>query len=152
MDKQRSSLTVETQNQPSYQRHKKQRFWQILAPIGAGVLLVAAVMVLIILTATGGDPGAQVSGWADTSLIWLILPVLLVAVGVALLLFALVYLLARFLKILPSYISLVQNYATLAAVQVKYWSDKVVAPLITVKSSWAGISGLFGGPRGRSRK
>ena len=101
---------------------------------------MAAVIALMILTATKGDPGAQISGWADTSLIWLILPVLLVAILVAVLLFALVYLLARALKILPVYTGIAQQYAGLAADKIKYLSNRLVAPIISIKSSMAGVN------------
>ena len=94
-----------------------------------------AVMVLTILTATQGDTGSQISGWADASMIWLILPVLMAAVLVALLLFAMVYLLARTLRVLPVYTGLVQQYAALAAEKVKYFSDKLVSPIMGIRSS-----------------
>ena len=144
MDNNRMQTSPRNPDHLSYQRHKKQQFWQILAPVGLGFLIMAAVIALMILTATKGDPGAQISGWADTSLIWLILPVLLVAILVAVLLFALVYLLARALKILPVYTGIAQQYAGLAADKIKYLSNRLVAPIISIKSSMAGVNKVVG--------
>lgn len=123
----------------SYQRHKRQQFWQILAPIGVGILLLIAAMTMMILAATGGDPTGQISGWADVSMIWLILPVLMIAIVIALLLFALIFLLARTLKILPMYTGLVQQYAGLIEEKVKYFAHRLVGPVIRVKSTLTGI-------------
>ena len=67
MDNNRMQTSPRNPDHLSYQRHKKQQFWQILAPVGLGFLIMAAVIALMILTATKGDPGAQISGWADTS-------------------------------------------------------------------------------------
>lgn len=129
---------------PGYQRHKKQYFWQILAPIGIGLLMVTAAIAMIILTATRGDPGMQISGWADFSLIWLILPILLTAVLFAVLLFGLVYLLARVLRILPVYTGLIQQYAGWVAEKVGRFSDMLVVPVIRIKSFFAGIGSIAG--------
>ena len=93
--------------------------------------------------AAGGDPAGQVSTWADASLIWLILPVLLFAVVGVLVLAGLIYLLARLLKVLPVYTSLVQNYADLIAAWVKYISNKVASPFISVESAWTAAGRFF---------
>lgn len=144
METNRSQTSPRHPDHSSYQRHKKQRFWQILAPIGAGFLLMIAVMALTILTATQGDIGSQVSGWADASTIWLILPAMMVALLVAVLLFALVYLMARALRVLPVYTDLVQQYAALAAEKVKYFSNKLVSPIIGLRSSMAAANKIVG--------
>jgi hypothetical protein len=106
------------------------------------VLLVLVVVALVILTATGGDPAGEVSIWADASLIWLILPVMLFTIVAVLILGGLIYLLARLLKILPTYTSLVQNYAALIAAWVKYIANKIVSPFITV-NSYGSATGRF---------
>lgn len=126
-----------------YQRHQKQKFWQIMLPVILGILLVLVLIALVILTAVGGDPSGQVSVWADTSLIWMILPVMAFAVVSVLILGGLIYLLAKLLKIVPAYTSLVQNYAELIAAWVKYIANKIVSPFIAVKSAQAATSKFF---------
>ena len=64
----------------SLQRHKKQRFWQIMAPILLGGLVTLAAAVLMVLALTGTVGGISLSQYADTSLVWLILPVLVLGV------------------------------------------------------------------------
>ena len=149
MDTNQSKGNAGNQVRPSYRRHKKQQFWQIIAPIAVGFLLMVAVMVLTILTAASGDSGTQISGWADTSMIWLLLPVLMVAVLVALLLFAMVYLLARALKVLPVYTGIVQQYAALIADRVRSFSNKLVSPIIGIRSSVSGVNKAVGKLLGR---
>ena len=144
MNKNPMNVSMDDRSRLSYQRHQRQRIWQIIVPIGMGILLMAAVMALTILTVTRGDPGIQISGWADTSMIWLILPIALVAVAVALLLFAMIYLLARALKVLPVYTGLVQQYAALAAEKVKQFSNWITAPIVGIKSSLTGINKTAG--------
>lgn len=152
MDNNRSQNKPRLPDHLSYQRHKKQQFWQILVPIFIGFLMMVAVMVLTILTATQGDTGSQISGWADVSMIWLILPVIMVAILVAVLLFALVYLLARALRVLPVYTGLVQDYAALAAEKVKHFSNKLVSPIMGIRSSMASANKVFGKIIGRNNR
>lgn len=151
MDTHSSTTKSEIQNRASYRRHNKQRFWQILAPVGVGVMLALTLAVLVILTATRGDTGGRISGWADTSFIWLILPVMLIAIIGTLVIGGLIYLVGRVLNILPSYTYLGQQYSGLISAQVKYWSNKVVEPSIAVKSFMAGVGRFFNRLFGRSK-
>ena len=146
----KSTLESELQNSESFLRHKKQRFWQILTPVGLGVLLILAIAAMVIITATGTDAGGPVSQWADTSFIWLIMPVMVFAIVVTLIIIGLIYLLAQVLNILPQYTFLVQQYANLFEIQVKYWSRKIVSPIITIGSYAAVVKAFFKALTGRS--
>jgi heme/copper-type cytochrome/quinol oxidase subunit 2 len=61
-------------NPVTYERHRKEVMWQILAPVIIGAVIILA---LAILAATRTD--AQVSKGADVSVIWMITPMLIVA-------------------------------------------------------------------------
>jgi hypothetical protein len=61
-------------NLETYQKHRREIFWQITIPLLIGVLIVLVVAVGV----TFGS-AMDVSRWADISLIWLILPALLIA-------------------------------------------------------------------------
>lgn len=148
----KSTLESELQSSESYLRHKKQRFWQILTPVGLGVLLILAIAAMVVLTATGTDAGGPVSQWADTSFIWLILPVMLIAIVVTLVIFGLIYLVVKVLNILPQYTFLVQQYANLFEIQVKYWSRKIVSPIISISSYAAVVDAFFKALIGRTDK
>jgi hypothetical protein len=139
------SPQTDPKNKPSYQQHKQQRFWQITLPVGLAILLIAVVFALVILTASRGDPNAQVSVWADTSTILLFLPMLLVAVLAAVALFGLVYLLARLLNVLPVYTAVVQTFTGAMAEKVRAGSDAVAKPFIALRSYWAAAGQIFTG-------
>jgi len=148
----KSTLESELDHSESYQRHKKQRFWQILAPVGLGVLLMLAIAAMVVLTATGTIAGGSVSQWADTSFIWLIIPVMLFAIVFTLIIIGLIYLLAQVLNILPQYTFLVQQYVNLFEIQVKYWTRKIVSPVISIGSFTAAVEAFFSALSGRVEK
>jgi hypothetical protein len=140
------------QQSQSFQRHKKQYFWQILLPVGVGGLLVLAIAVMVILTAGGTDAGGPVSQWADTSLIWMSIPVLIFALLIGVVLIFFVYLIAQLLKVLPYYTSLAQQYTQLFSVKIKYWLNKIVSPFFTVSSFQARISAFFSALSGQKNR
>lgn len=152
MDNQNSRFNTEFQKSASYQRHEKQRFWQILTPIGVGLLLMLVIVALVIRAAAGTGAGGPVSQWADLSLIWLILPVMLFAMIATLVLIGLIYLLARLLQILPTYTNFVQYYANLITSQVKLWTDKIVQPVISLESVKATVGAFLTALAGRSKR
>jgi hypothetical protein len=151
MDIHTSPTITEPPITDSYQRHIRQRFWQIIAPVGFGILLVLVILALVIRTAVGTDAGGPVSQWADASVIWLSLPVLLFSLVLVLILFGMIYLLARLLKILPGYTHLMQHYVYLAAGFIAAWADKLVAPFISVKGFSASVSAFVGSLFGQRR-
>jgi hypothetical protein len=136
--------TAEFPKTASYKRHQRQSFWQIIAPVGFGTLLVLVILALVILRAVGTDAGGLVSQWADTSLIWLILPALLFALLLTLILAGMIYLLARLLKVVPGFTFKAQYFVGLVPHYVESFADKLVAPIIAVKSAGATVSALFG--------
>lgn len=128
---------------PSYRRHQRQRFWQILTPILLGGLITLAAAVIMVLNLTGTISGVNLSQTADTSLIWLILPVMVFGILLAALLFGLIYGVARLLNVIPQYTFLVQHYAALIEAKIKLWTKKGMEPIISVKSVNAAISAFF---------
>ena len=135
----------------SYLRHRHQRFWQVLAPVGFGVLVILVILGLVISTAVVTDAGGPVSQWADTSIIWLSLPALMFAMVMAILLIGMIYLMARLLQVLPGFTFTIQYYVDLGTDFVVTMADKVVAPIIAVRSASATVSALFGSIFGRRR-
>jgi hypothetical protein len=150
MDVKTNKIKSEWRQNPSYRKHKKQRFWQIFLPIGLGVVVILALAALIILTAAGGSEAGEISTWADTSLIWLILPVLLFAFIAAMVLFVLIYFVGRVMRVLPPYTSIVQHYCRLIAKKTRTVSDKLVTPMIATQSVKARVQAFFSAMCGRS--
>ena len=143
---------VEIPISESYSRHRRQRFWQVIAPVGIGVLIILVILGLVISTAVATDAGPPVSQWADTSLIWLSLPALIFAVIMALILIGMSFLMARLLKILPGYTFKAQYFVNLGKNYIIAFADKVVEPIIAVKGASATVSALFGSIFGYRRK
>lgn len=137
---------------PSYRRHQQQRFWQILTPIILGGLIILAAAVLMVLTLTGTVSGISLSQYADTSMIWLIMPVMVFGILITILLLGLIYLVARVLNILPHYTFMAQQYATLIEFKIKLWTKKALEPVIAVKSFNATVGAFFKNLFGRDKK
>ena len=135
----------------SFSRHRKQRFWQILLPVGLGGVFALAALGMVIYTAVGSSAGGPVSQWADVSTIWLLLPALLVAVIIAAILFAMVWLLARLLNILPAYTAVIQYHARSISSLIINAVDKLAAPIISVRSFSARLPGLIAALFGQRR-
>jgi len=135
----------------SFARHQKQRFWQIIAPVGLGVLLILVILALVILTTVRTDAGGPVSRWADASLIWLSLHALLFTLVFALILVGLVFVMAKLLNVLPKYTLTVQQYVKMISGGIISGADKLVAPIIAIKSFNARVSALMDGLLGRRR-
>jgi len=143
---------VELPISESYARHRRQRFWQVIAPVGIGVLIILVILGLVISTAVATDAGGPVSQWADTSLIWLSLPALLFALVVAIILIGKIYLMARLLEVLPGFTFKAQYYVALGKDYVVMAADKVVQPIIAVKGAGATVAAFFGSIFGYWRK
>lgn len=135
----------------SYARHQRQKFWHIIVPVGLGVLLILVILGLVIAATVGTDGAESVSQWADTSMIWLSLPILLFALVLALILILMIWLLARLLKILPQYTSTAQHYAGVIAYFLRTRADKLVAPIIAVRGFSTKMSALMNALVGRRR-
>lgn len=151
MDTHTPTTIAELPKSESYQRHRRQSFWQIIAPVGFGILLILVILALVIRTTVGTGAGGPVSQWADTSVIWLSLPALVFALVLTLILSGMIYLLARLLKILPGYTYLAQRYVSLAAGLIISLADKLVAPIIVVKGIRASVSAFWGSLLGQRR-
>lgn len=124
-------------NPVTYERHRKEVMWQILVPVIIGAVIILA---LAILAATRTD--AQVSKGADVSVIWMITPMLIVALIFLVLLGAMIYAVMSLLGILPGYARLVQDYFDAFRVQVGIVSDKAVEPVLRIESIKASLRAL----------
>jgi hypothetical protein len=149
METQTPPSMLEIPKSESYQRHQRQRFWQILLPVAIGSLLILAILALVIRTAIGTDAGGPVSQWSDASLIWLSLPALLFALVMALILIGMIYMIGRLLKILPGYTYTGQYYVRLAADFIAEIADKLVVPFIAVRGVSASVQAFFAALSGR---
>ncbi len=127
-----------THFRPSYRRHRRQFFWQILAPLlGVGLLLG-----VIGALALAGSMD-QASLWADTALIGLLLPLLplfLIPLGVTV---AAVVGMASLLQAAPSWFAQAQRWMNWQAAQARRWSNKLAAPFIRLGGWQAAVGRIL---------
>ena len=142
MDNQTDKNIAQAQVHASFQLHRQQRFWQILAPIIVGSVLALAVMAWVVLSAAGVSSGVNVSQGADTATIWILLPLMFTAVLFVIVLLGLMIGMARLLKVLPGYSRTAQFYVSHFAEQVGRAANKVTSPFITKERARAG-AGAF---------
>ena len=116
----------------SYVKHRRDVTRQIILPVVIASLVGIVFAVLAGIGATRNSPG--VSLWADISIIWLIIPMMLLALVILALTIGLVYGLNRLLKVSPNYTGMAQSYALWFSTQVKLWTDKIINPVLYIKS------------------
>jgi hypothetical protein len=120
----------------SYAKHRRDVTRQIILPVILVTLIGVGLAALSIFAATGSRPG--VSLWADIAAIWIIIPMMLLMLVILALTIAMAYGLTRLLKVSPRYTGLAQEYALWFNAQVSLWADKIIKPVLVIKS-WLGL-------------
>lgn len=121
---------------PSYRKHRRDVTRQILLPIILVTLIGLVFAGLAIFGAVGNHAG--VSLWADMSLIWLIIPMMLLSLVILGLVGGMVYGLAKLLGVAPRYTGLAQHYTLWLNAEIVLWTEKIVQPVLSLKA-WLGI-------------
>jgi hypothetical protein len=135
-NKHMDKLPVPQPDRQSYLKHRRDVTRQIILPVVLAVVIGAGIAALTIYAATGGSAG--VSLWADISLIWLITPMMFLALVILALTVALVYGLSQLLDVSPRYTGLVQQYALWINAEIVLWTDKIIQPVLSLKA-WLGM-------------
>lgn len=128
---------VKERNPLSQQNHRKQVFWQITVPLIAVVVVILAVAVL---AATGS--GQSTSLWANISLIWLLIPVMVFALILMVILAGLVYAVIWLVRILPGYSMQVLNFMIAISSQVEKLGNAIVEPILRINAFLASLQAL----------
>jgi hypothetical protein len=130
-------------NQPpveaeSRRSHRRQLVWQIMIPflVMAGLIIASAVLIV-----RGG--GSRVGVWADISLIWIIIPVLLISLVLVFVTGLAIYGMAKLLQIIPRYTSRAQYYSDRISRAAGKAVDGAIRPLVWIKQAGAVINSLF---------
>jgi hypothetical protein len=131
---------------PTLRAHKRQRTWQILAPFLAMTAIILAAAVLVV---AGGK--TQTRLWADVSLIWLLAPLLALALFLAILLGFAIYGLARLLKATPRFTSRAQGIAEQTALGIRRVADGAAQPFIWVEQAGAAFRSAIAFLLGKKR-
>ena len=116
-------------------KHHREVFWQIAFPLILGNLIVLGLAAWVIITTV--TPGGSIRQAADTSLILLLMPTLIMALIPLILLAVLVYGVIWVNQKLPS--GLHQIHGTILMVRdgIETGADKLAEPVIRFKSKLA---------------
>ena len=116
----------------SYNKHRRDVNRQIILPMLIVSFIGIGLVVFSGFAASRNDPG--VSLWADISIIWLIIPIMFLALIMLALTLGLVIGLKRLLFILPYYTGIIQRNALWLSAEIKIWTDNIVQPILTIKT------------------
>jgi hypothetical protein len=125
-------LPVPQPDRESYLKHRRDVIRQIILPIVLVTVIGVGFAALSVYAAAGGSAG--VSLWADISLIWLIIPMMVLALVILSLLIALVYGMSKLLGVTPRYSGIAQEYALWLNAEIALWIDKIIQPVLTLRA------------------
>jgi len=135
-------MTNETQtprNPETHEKHRQETFWQITFPLIIGLALIIGLVALTIATAA---QGGNVSQAADTSLIFLLIPTMLMALIPLALLVGLAYGIIWLNKNSPPYFKQAQDAMITVRDGVRAGADKLVEPVLNINSKLASLDAL----------
>jgi hypothetical protein len=115
--------------------HRRETFRQIYLPLIIGIAVVLAVIATIIILRTYSL--INLNRWASVSIIWIIIPSMIIALILLVVTLGLLFGITRLLGILPGNFKIVQSYFTQATGVVSHITDEAVEPVIRLRSAWA---------------
>ena len=138
MQKNRQSPSLPERNPVTQKAHGRQVLWQVTLPLALGVIVV---LVLAVLVAMAGE--AEASLWADISIIFLLIPTILVALLFLIVLVGLIYALVKILQILPRYALIAQNFTYKVERRARSGANRAAEPILRYHSFVAAVRTLF---------
>lgn len=122
-------------NPTTHARHRREVFWQITAPLLVVLILLLGLVGLVIWAGVQANP--EVGRWADVSLVWLIVPVMIVSFIFLLLLSAITFGVVKLIQVLPPYARLAQDFFLRIQARVTGIADRLVRPIVRAKGAAA---------------
>ena len=126
---------IPERNPTVHAEHRRDTIRQIYLPLIIGIVLVLVVVAAIIIFATYSI--SNLNRWASVSIIWMILPTMIIALILLVVVLGLLFGITRLLGILPGYSKIVQSYFSQAEGVVSNITDKAVEPFLRLRSAWA---------------
>ena len=121
----------------SYLRHRKERRWQILAPVLVAATLGITLGIIIIY---GAMQGGDTAIWSAIATILLVLPIMIVSFILLVVLSVFIYEAHYVYKILPTYSAQAQDAVFNVTTQVNHYAEKSTEPILLLKS-WLSVPG-----------
>ncbi len=141
MQKDRPEFPIPSRNPTTERKHRREVFLQITVPLAVGVMLILLAAAGVIWAGIANT--GNVSAWADVSLIWLVIPLMLVVFLFLGLLAGLVYVLTLGLQRLPFFMHRVQVFFRLVDMRVRKVANGSVEPVMRVQSFSAAWKALW---------
>ena len=126
-------------NPLTQRKHRQEVLWQISIPLAAGMLLVLAAGAGVIFASAAGG---AVDRWASISLIWLIIPTMILTLLLIVVTAALAYGLIRLIGVLPGYSRRLQDIFVMINARLRKIADAAVEPALRVHSFTASLRAL----------
>ncbi len=125
-------------DRPSIHRHKRQFAWQILVPAIVAALIIIAAAVFVITRGTSTDRVA-----ADISVMWLIIPVVVMLLVLLALVAGLIYGTAMLTRIIPQYSVKVQDFLKAVERGTRKMADGTAKPFFWIDETGAALKRIF---------
>jgi len=123
---------------PSVKLHKRQFAWQVLVPV---IVFAAVIIAAAVLVVTRGAATDRVV--ADISIMWLIVPVLILSLVLMVLVGGLIYGMAMLTKIVPTYTGKFQSFLVSVQSGARKIADGTAKPFIWIDQTGAAIKAIF---------
>lgn len=123
---------------PSLVKYRRQRFWQIIFPIVLFSLLIGVAGGFTIIA-----DGSLNRLWADISIIWIVAPLLFIALFFLVILIATIFLLYKLTKGTPGITRKVQTLFTRVEQETCRASNSAVKPIIRIHQFQSGLNSLI---------
>ena len=123
---------------PSVRKHRKQRFWQVIFPVIVVLLMMIGFGVFVIRADVG-----ETSLWSDIALIWLLAPLLILALVFLAVAIVMIYLLDRLTKGIPPYTRQAQGIAFKVKSGAERTAAIAVKPVIWLKQAAATLDRII---------
>lgn len=135
----KESLLLQERNPKTEAAHRQQVLWQVTVPLILGIILI---LVLAVLTTLAGTGTVHVLG--DISMIWLILPTLVILFVFTAIFGGLAYLVIRLIGALPRLALKAHHLIKGLQEKLTRAADAAVKPVIKVEGWRATLKALLG--------
>ncbi len=127
---------------PSFQKHRRQLWSQILVPLLITVAVIVAVAAWTGVAAFRED--SEVGRWAAISTIWIVIPFMAAGFVFLVIFLGLIYGMARLLQLIPPYTGYAQKIVWRVEGYVKRGANMAVRPIFAMEGITATIKRLIG--------
>jgi uncharacterized Tic20 family protein len=129
--------TRKERNPITRRRHKKEVLWQITVPVIVGGVFLLAISLLSITLSQ-----IEASRWADISLIWLIIPAMVVLLISLVLLAASIFATIKIIEVIPNAAFQLHKVMIQLHAMVRNVSDRLAEPILRANSLSAALDAL----------